>query len=523
MAIALILVVLVVQMAVTMVGAVWSDRELSNAQRDTMGYVGELTASEVGHFAAEAIGVVNSSVAQYETALPGENVTVESAARAAYLRMRDNSAVRALYIGIPDGGYFYLERDGDGYRQVARPGIDEPSSVAILDDQGVIIETSEIDSGYDPRSRPWYQVALGSGVARWTDPFVAFGAEPRTLVTVARAARSDSGELLAVIGADVSTELLTGVLDDLPYGADAEAFVLAGGQEVVAAPTAYDAMIGDYIVSTGNVPTASDLGVELNKMVWADGETYETASNTGVQLTREVDSNRAPWWIHLSAPVSALSGGLGALKSIAWWSSALTLVVTAIALAIIWTVRHPLARLQRAATTDALTGIANRDAFMRRGARLLRRAGDQGDCILLAAIDLDNFKSVNDRLGHGAGDEVLTHVARAMSRTTREGDVVARLGGDEFAVVMAIRPDEDARLIAERLRDEIENTVRAHAAGGSEIGVTMGIVHSTEGEHELASLLVYADNALVQGKQVGKGRVYVAVPFEGQSRVASPA
>ena len=87
------------------------------------------------------------------------------------------------------------------------------------------------------------------------------------------------------------------------------------------------------------------------------------------------------------------------------------------------------------AELDALTGIANRASFSRQLDELLLRARDTGEGIAALLIDLDDFKTVNDTLGHAAGDALLVELSRRLIETVRPGDVVARLGGDEFAVI----------------------------------------------------------------------------------------
>jgi diguanylate cyclase (GGDEF)-like protein len=113
------------------------------------------------------------------------------------------------------------------------------------------------------------------------------------------------------------------------------------------------------------------------------------------------------------------------------------------------------AELRRLATHDDLTGLHNRRAFEREIERQLRRVkryAEQG-AVLLA--DLDDFKSVNDTLGHHAGDELLRHVAALLTRRLRESDIVARLGGDEFAVLLTHTDLAAAEALARSLEAEL--------------------------------------------------------------------
>lgn len=93
--------------------------------------------------------------------------------------------------------------------------------------------------------------------------------------------------------------------------------------------------------------------------------------------------------------------------------------------------------LKRLALRDDLTGLANRRAFVTVGQQLLRIAERAGETALLAYIDLDNMKAINDRYGHAAGDLALMEMAGLLRRTFRESDVISRLGGDEFCILLA--------------------------------------------------------------------------------------
>jgi len=117
--------------------------------------------------------------------------------------------------------------------------------------------------------------------------------------------------------------------------------------------------------------------------------------------------------------------------------------------------KHLEAELRRLATHDDLTGLHNRHAFEREIERQLRRVKRYGEQCAVLIADLDDFKSVNDTLGHHAGDELLRHVAGLLTRRLRESDVVARLGGDEFAVLLAHSDLAAAEALARALEAEL--------------------------------------------------------------------
>ncbi len=131
-------------------------------------------------------------------------------------------------------------------------------------------------------------------------------------------------------------------------------------------------------------------------------------------------------------------------------------------------------RLQRQAFTDALTGLANRPLFVDRLSHVLgRRARRQGETrAAVLFLDIDDFKTVNDSLGHTAGDELLVTLARRLQSTLRPTDTAARLGGDEFAVLLDGASETDARQVAERLLQTAASPV---TVSGVEIAVTVSV------------------------------------------------
>jgi diguanylate cyclase (GGDEF)-like protein len=173
-------------------------------------------------------------------------------------------------------------------------------------------------------------------------------------------------------------------------------------------------------------------------------------------------------------------------------------------------IRETAERLRLSATTDELTGLANRRAFMHSLEIEVARAERSGSPLSVAVVDLDHFKKVNDRFGHAGGDSVLKGFADVARRTMRTGDVVGRLGGEEFGVLM---PDTDvakAKLACERLRAEVA-AARFTATDGTPIRVTVstGIALLVAGE-ERDHLVTRADDALYRAKEAGRNQVQTA-------------
>ncbi|OGT92352.1 MAG: hypothetical protein A2083_08045 [Gemmatimonadetes bacterium GWC2_71_9] len=165
------------------------------------------------------------------------------------------------------------------------------------------------------------------------------------------------------------------------------------------------------------------------------------------------------------------------------------------------------AQLRHGALHDQLTNLPNRTLFLERVAQALQRAErDPNYRFAGIFLDCDDFKVVNDSLGHAAGDQMLVALARRLEANTRPGDLVARLGGDEFTLFLEDVGDVlDAARVAERIQREL---VEPFAVEGEEVFLTasLGIVLSTSGHSRPEDLLRDADTAMYRAKAAGRGR-----------------
>lgn len=172
------------------------------------------------------------------------------------------------------------------------------------------------------------------------------------------------------------------------------------------------------------------------------------------------------------------------------------------------------AQLTRRAFTDALTGLPNRARFRDRLTHALAALPRRPSGLAVLFLDLDDFKAVNDRFGHGAGDRLLTVVGRRLAACVRPGDTLARLGGDEFVVLLdAVAQPPDAIAVVERLLAAVRRPVRI---AGHAVAVTasVGIALATPAAVPAGpgQLLRAADSALYQAKAAGKARAVVVPP-----------
>ncbi|MBN1614865.1 MAG: GGDEF domain-containing protein, partial [Deltaproteobacteria bacterium] len=171
--------------------------------------------------------------------------------------------------------------------------------------------------------------------------------------------------------------------------------------------------------------------------------------------------------------------------------------------------------LLRLATTDALTGIANRRSFDAYFERERKRMLREKTTLSLIMCDIDFFKKYNDLYGHQAGDSCLRDVAQTLQGcAVRPGDFAARYGGEEFVVVLPGTPAEGAHHIAEQIRTAVRKLAIRHAASeiDSFVTLSLGVAQGSASQETTAqAVLEAADAALYEAKRQGRNRVVIAV------------
>lgn len=159
-------------------------------------------------------------------------------------------------------------------------------------------------------------------------------------------------------------------------------------------------------------------------------------------------------------------------------------------------------KLEASATTDSLTGLANRRYFHERVLAELKRARRYGSHVSLLLIDVDRLKRINDELGHDAGDTALRQVAEALSSSCRATDLPARWGGDEFTVLAPATTAQEALALATRIREAL-----LRAQGSNTTTVSIGITDVAQlGDSAPEAFFANADSALYAAKAAGRDR-----------------
>jgi diguanylate cyclase (GGDEF)-like protein len=172
------------------------------------------------------------------------------------------------------------------------------------------------------------------------------------------------------------------------------------------------------------------------------------------------------------------------------------------------------------AQTDPLTGALNRRAFMLRGARMLQRHAYERAPLCLLFLDLDHFKSMNDRFGHSGGDDVLASFVGLVNACIRPTDFLFRIGGEEFCCLLPHTSTEQAHRVAERIRHQFEMTMIEVSGTVVKATASVGIASTDAFGYELDALMRRADMAVYTAKRAGRNRVVVSTAGDAEAASA---
>ncbi len=183
-----------------------------------------------------------------------------------------------------------------------------------------------------------------------------------------------------------------------------------------------------------------------------------------------------------------------------YWLSLVHFTFFTVIAVMTWRLRLAQERERSLARTDALTGLLNRPAFVEAGQREISRSKRAGEPLAIAYLDCDNFKHINDTLGHAAGDDLLKAIANVAVTCLRQTDAVARLGGDEFACLLPAVTEDHALLVIARLKERLDQQMQAH---GWPVTFSIGLVAFAIPPQDIDELIGAADELMYEVK---KGR-----------------
>lgn len=271
--------------------------------------------------------------------------------------------------------------------------------------------------------------------------------------------------------------------------------------------------------AAASLPPWANLGVGILMILTLAVLDYVTGSQLSFSIFYLAPVLYVTWWAgawygDVSALISAVTWGIvdvaaGAHYSSALipaWNSAMRLGFYIITLHLLDAMRQAQVDLGSMAHTDSLTGLANNRAFYADLEREIERQRRYSRPFAVAYIDLDRFKSVNDRFGHAAGDELLRLIAGGLIRSVRDTDTVARIGGDEFALLLPETDAEMAAAVLERVRLAIDGAVNVIIDDVPGVGGSVGVVVFAEPPTSADEAVALADEAMYGSKQGGRGR-----------------
>ena len=213
-----------------------------------------------------------------------------------------------------------------------------------------------------------------------------------------------------------------------------------------------------------------------------------------------------------AADALALAGsGVDAGRAVAWVEVVASLCAVAVlTYTLVDSYRRTLAAREIEARIDPLTELLNRRGLLERAEIELARARREHEAVSVIAFDIDHFKKINDAHGHDFGDQVLMHFADVLRSQVRTIDVVARTGGEEFVLLLPACGLDDARIVADRVRNEFaDRPLDGHTPGTVSAGVS-----SLERPLELSPMLLAADRALYAAKAAGRDCTRAEVQLE---------
>ncbi|MCX9154933.1 diguanylate cyclase [Niveibacterium sp. 24ML] len=425
---------------------------------------------------------------------------------------------------------------------------------------GALEEASRETKIFDPRARPWFKAGEGTQTHTWTAVYIDFR-HGGLVATRARRVLNAAGEFEGVVATDVSLRGLNDFVSRLALSKNGIAFIVEPDGKLIASsaspnlkpqPDGTNARLGasesGHPLLAATYAQVRDTLASVKAAQLPQTRTFQGPKGETVHAAfdRVKDDAGLEWITVVAVPASdfmqgvtenvvrtAIVGGIAALLAIALglrilgWVTGDLRRLSQSARAIgdgdldspvgvhrkdeIGQLARSFEAMQERLRTDRLTGLANRDAFMRRlGGRIgqHRRAADDSPFAVLF-VDLNYFKQVNDRLGHEAGDKVLIEIAERLRDAVRASDFVARYAGDEFVLLLDRVAD---RAQAERVREHIEHvlaqplrSVDVSALGSTALGGAVGLALFPQDGDEAEPLMRSADHEMYARKFSARG------------------
>lgn len=402
-------------------------------------------------------------------------------------------------------------------------------------DGNVLVGSNNILEGADVSQRPWFQEALihsyyigdVHGALLLEKILNPDGEEPLRFVDIAVPLKDAKGNIWGVFGSHLNWRWAEAVKQDAMQSLEAlpgnDLLLINTDRQIILGP---DELNGK-VLQTTFAAELLDRGWGLQ--TWGDGGEYLM----GYAQVRSSEDYRGPQWQVIVREPIALA--LQPISELRWQATWIGLAVAFIFAGIGWVSAGRIARpfvnlsgklerevrqrteelrasnekLKQLATTDSLTGLLNRRALFERAQQLQQRAKRHRQELAIVVIDLDNFKQVNDRFGHAAGDEVLVSLAEDLNEHLREVDLGARTGGEEFTLVLDGCSVVQAKQAIKRISKAFKQRQFRHDAEVFAVTFSAGVVNWSL-EQSFDKTVDHADKLLYQAKEKGRDFVVAA-------------
>ncbi len=540
-----------------------------NAGRDAVDTLSDHVLNETVNRIAQAVDKhIAGSEAVLETAFPS-NVPAPSSVKDELEALRTRFWLATSVHRDPNNYAYYGDRHGQFFglwrfseteaelRLRIEPGV--PRSIYHYTTIHGELGNPQLEERiFDPRERPWYKAGQGADTHTWTAIYIDFKTL-QLIGTRARRVNNAAGEFEGVVATDLSLQHLNEFLKRLKLSPNGFAFVVERDGNLIAtsrgphlrkgagedntrlnAAASDDPLIAATYKAVKTLTDRNDVsaGSRTSSFAGPDGAVIQAG------YARLRDKAGLDWVVAVAVPrndfmqkvtenvqrtvvmallACGLLAGIGLLVL-----SAITRELRRLSVAArdmgdgkldakipadredeIGDLAKSFAHMQRRLLTDRLTGIANREAIVRRIEDRILRHRRQGDSRPFAVlfVDLNKFKQVNDRFGHDAGDRVLTEIGQRLSASVREADLAARFGGDEFIVLLDnVTNRTDAAAARDKLERALAMPLQSLAGVAPDLttfaaGAAIGMALCPEEGNDLETLLKRADADMYDRKQ----------------------
>ena len=455
-------------------------------------------------------------------------------------QLRSNLWLKGMFLAREDGSLIRVGRFADavqGRRQADRSLMITKSILIQGENRQVIYEQRNEETGEvlqwdnsgetsDPRQQNWYKHARAEDRLVWSDAFSYHGnVEPTVSASVAVGTRD--GQDAGVLSVAIDLHDLTEFIDNTHADSHPSAVMLDSNGRIMAI-NKQPGIVGlndieSLIRTSGNsalhelYSRSSATGLNSKKTDTLI-EHVNSAGEKQSGLARSVSlfNGAINWSLLITQPDQTVLNSSGNILN-SGMRLAMIIIATPgiLALLFVIAITAPVYRLHRRATVDQLTRAYNRDEFETRVKDIIAElpALDTGKRQFVVALDLDGFKTINDKHGHSAGDAILKTVVKRLRSNLQQSDIVGRTGGDEFAFTCAIRNELDPVMHLEQLRIKVVEDAVATTSGMHAFGMTMGLAEIRPGDNA-DTVLKRADQALISGKAIKKNRTYIAAEAE---------